>query len=292
MVAQDVGSAIKGPERGDIYFGSGDKAGRLAGVTKHPGNFFVLAAHARRNRRKVQGSASACHGRRPRRRAALKQAAGQAAAAHGFRTRSARCGSTPRATSSRIKGKKGRVHAALEDADGEPPPPAQARAAKAAAEASRAAAARPPRVAGQSRRCRRPPRRRSTLDRRKARKIGSGQDRDRGAHRPARHAPERGARGAAPLPDARAMPRGAAGCWSSPARARAARTALTTSGWSARASERGVLRRNVPRWLAEPELAAIVVGFTTAAIRHGGEGALYVQLRRRERAAPSGRQRF
>ena len=42
MVAQDVGSAIKGPERGDIYFGSGDAAGRLAGVTKHAGQFFVL----------------------------------------------------------------------------------------------------------------------------------------------------------------------------------------------------------------------------------------------------------
>ena len=42
MVAQDVGSAIKGPERGDIYYGSGDKAGRLAGTTKHAGNFFVL----------------------------------------------------------------------------------------------------------------------------------------------------------------------------------------------------------------------------------------------------------
>jgi DNA-nicking Smr family endonuclease len=51
-----------------------------------------------------------------------------------------------------------------------------------------------------------------------------------------------------------------------------------------RGEERGVLRRNVPRWLAEPELRAIVVGFTEAAIRHGGEGALYVQLRRRERA--------
>jgi membrane-bound lytic murein transglycosylase A len=42
MVAHDVGSAIKGPERGDIFFGSGDKAGRTAGVTKHPGKFFVL----------------------------------------------------------------------------------------------------------------------------------------------------------------------------------------------------------------------------------------------------------
>ena len=43
MIAQDVGSAIKGPERGDIFFGSGDKAGRIAGITKHAGHFFVLA---------------------------------------------------------------------------------------------------------------------------------------------------------------------------------------------------------------------------------------------------------
>jgi membrane-bound lytic murein transglycosylase A len=42
MIAHDVGSAIKGPERGDIFFGSGDKAGRVAGVTKHPGNFYIL----------------------------------------------------------------------------------------------------------------------------------------------------------------------------------------------------------------------------------------------------------
>lgn len=49
-------------------------------------------------------------------------------------------------------------------------------------------------------------------------------------------------------------------------------------------AERGVLRRNVPRWLAEPELRSIVVGYTAAAIRHGGAGALYVQLRRRNRS--------
>jgi membrane-bound lytic murein transglycosylase A len=42
MVAQDVGSAIRGPERGDIYFGSGDAAGELAGGTKCAGNFIVL----------------------------------------------------------------------------------------------------------------------------------------------------------------------------------------------------------------------------------------------------------
>lgn len=43
---------------------------------------------------------------------------------------------------------------------------------------------------------------------------------------------------------------------------------------------RGVLRRNVPRWLAGPELASLVVSYATAHIRHGGEGALYVRLRR------------
>ena len=42
MIAQDVGSAIRGPERGDIFFGSGPGAGRLAGITKHPGRFTVL----------------------------------------------------------------------------------------------------------------------------------------------------------------------------------------------------------------------------------------------------------
>ncbi|MDX2308048.1 MAG: MltA domain-containing protein [Hyphomicrobium sp.] len=42
MIAQDVGSAIRGPERGDFYFGTGDEAGFRAGVTKHPLSFIVL----------------------------------------------------------------------------------------------------------------------------------------------------------------------------------------------------------------------------------------------------------
>ncbi|MBU2531869.1 MAG: Smr/MutS family protein, partial [Alphaproteobacteria bacterium] len=46
--------------------------------------------------------------------------------------------------------------------------------------------------------------------------------------------------------------------------------------------EMGVLRRSVPLWLGEPDLRSIVVGFTTAHIKHGGDGALYVQLRRRK----------
>lgn len=47
--------------------------------------------------------------------------------------------------------------------------------------------------------------------------------------------------------------------------------------------ERGVLKRNVPRWLEEPDLRALVVSFTTAAIPHGGEGAIYVHLRAKNR---------
>jgi membrane-bound lytic murein transglycosylase A len=47
MIAHDVGSAIKGSERGDIYFGSGDNAGRLAGITKQTGRFFVLLPEAK-----------------------------------------------------------------------------------------------------------------------------------------------------------------------------------------------------------------------------------------------------
>ena len=45
--------------------------------------------------------------------------------------------------------------------------------------------------------------------------------------------------------------------------------------------ERGALKRQVPMWLNLPEFRAIVVGFESAAIGHGGEGALYVRLRKK-----------
>jgi len=45
-------------------------------------------------------------------------------------------------------------------------------------------------------------------------------------------------------------------------------------------SERGVLRRQVPEWLNLPEFRTLVVGFEEAHIGHGGEGALYVRVRR------------
>jgi DNA-nicking Smr family endonuclease len=44
--------------------------------------------------------------------------------------------------------------------------------------------------------------------------------------------------------------------------------------------ERGVLRQAVPHWLAAPDLAPVVVSFAPAPRRLGGEGALYVRLRR------------
>jgi DNA-nicking Smr family endonuclease len=45
-------------------------------------------------------------------------------------------------------------------------------------------------------------------------------------------------------------------------------------------SERGVLKRQVPLWLALPELRPLIVGFEDAHVSHGGQGALYVRLRR------------
>lgn len=44
--------------------------------------------------------------------------------------------------------------------------------------------------------------------------------------------------------------------------------------------ERGILRRQVPMWLALPEFRRFVVGFDEAHAGHGGQGALYVRLRR------------
>lgn len=42
MVAQDTGSAIVGPARGDLFLGSGEDAGAVAGAVKHVADFHVL----------------------------------------------------------------------------------------------------------------------------------------------------------------------------------------------------------------------------------------------------------
>ncbi|SFL04165.1 murein transglycosylase A [Shimia haliotis] len=42
MIAQDTGSAIKGAQRADIFFGTGDGAGKAAGRLKDPGRMVVF----------------------------------------------------------------------------------------------------------------------------------------------------------------------------------------------------------------------------------------------------------
>jgi membrane-bound lytic murein transglycosylase A len=42
MIAQDIGSAIRGPERGDIFWGCGEAAGAIAGGTIAAARFIVL----------------------------------------------------------------------------------------------------------------------------------------------------------------------------------------------------------------------------------------------------------
>ena len=43
----------------------------------------------------------------------------------------------------------------------------------------------------------------------------------------------------------------------------------------------GVIRRRAPEWLADPSLAGVVAGAAAAHRRHGGEGAIYVALKRK-----------
>ncbi|RMF72886.1 MAG: DNA mismatch repair protein MutS [Alphaproteobacteria bacterium] len=67
-----------------------------------------------------------------------------------------------------------------------------------------------------------------------------------------------------------------------------ARTVLVVTGKgrggrNAEGEERGVLSRLLPLWLGEPHFRALVHTVHRAAPRHGGEGALYLLLRRGRR---------
>jgi DNA-nicking Smr family endonuclease len=67
------------------------------------------------------------------------------------------------------------------------------------------------------------------------------------------------------------------------AREKGAGVVLVITGKGGRGDgERGVLKRAVPMWLTLPEFREYVVGFDDAAIGHGGEGALYVRVRKRK----------
>ena len=174
-----------------------------------------------------------------------------------------------------VKG-KARVHASQAEETAFPPPPAHVKAP------AQRANSPPPRVPAKTTHTPAPPPL-SDLDRRKARKIGSGKVEIEG--RIDLHGMRQAEAHAALR---RFLMR---------AYADGRRWILVITGKGAPLrrgeddeeligvgpDERGVLKRNVPRWLEEPELRTIVVGFTTAAIRHGGDGALYVQLRRPDR---------
>ena len=182
-----------------------------------------------------------------------------------------------------IKGKKGRVHAALEDAEEvprrsgkhEPPKPAGTKHKQPVAPPPPSPRATPPPPAPAP----------LSLERRKARKLGSGRIEIEGridlhgmrqseAHTTLIRFLRRG------YVDGRR--------WVLVITGKGAPTRTAHDEKLEREGvERGVLRRNVPRWLAEPELAPIVIGFTTAAIKHGGEGALYVHLRKKPGARGS-----
>ncbi|MBV2142039.1 murein transglycosylase A [Falsochrobactrum sp. TDYN1] len=46
MIAQDTGTAIVGPARGDLFAGSGDAAGEIAGGIRHRADFYALVPRA------------------------------------------------------------------------------------------------------------------------------------------------------------------------------------------------------------------------------------------------------
>jgi membrane-bound lytic murein transglycosylase A len=46
MVAQDTGGAIKGPVRGDVFWGTGEAAGNRAGGMNASGKYYLLLPRA------------------------------------------------------------------------------------------------------------------------------------------------------------------------------------------------------------------------------------------------------
>ncbi|MFY9627577.1 MAG: Smr/MutS family protein [Methylocystis sp.] len=67
------------------------------------------------------------------------------------------------------------------------------------------------------------------------------------------------------------------------AQADGAKVAIVVTGKGQSSDTGGVLRRMAPLWLQSPTLRDVVVGFGEASRNHGGEGALYVRIRRADR---------
>ncbi|MEL6567073.1 MAG: MltA domain-containing protein [Pseudomonadota bacterium] len=62
LVSQDTGGAIKGPVRGDIYFGTGDAAGSRAGTMNAPGRMWALLPRTTAARMQLNEVASVADG--------------------------------------------------------------------------------------------------------------------------------------------------------------------------------------------------------------------------------------
>lgn len=67
------------------------------------------------------------------------------------------------------------------------------------------------------------------------------------------------------------------------AQSEGAKMAIVVTGKGLKTDTGGVLRRMAPLWLQAPTLRDVVVGFGEASHKHGGEGALYVRIRRVDR---------
>jgi DNA-nicking Smr family endonuclease len=63
-------------------------------------------------------------------------------------------------------------------------------------------------------------------------------------------------------------------------RAKGARCILVITGKGMTSGKGGVLRHSVPRWLSEPAFRTMVLAFDQAQMKDGGEGALYILLKR------------
>lgn len=61
---------------------------------------------------------------------------------------------------------------------------------------------------------------------------------------------------------------------------RGLRHVLVITGKGASRGSVGVLKRQVPEWLSKPEFSFLISGYEDAARSHGGDGALYIRLRR------------
>jgi len=67
-------------------------------------------------------------------------------------------------------------------------------------------------------------------------------------------------------------------------RSRGARHVLVVTGKGRSSGSEGVLKRMVPVWLNSDRFAGLVSGYSSASRHHGGEGAIYVRLRKLARS--------